>query len=93
MKERLMKIRSDLSGYWTSRTKAQKGTLIGTLAGVVVLAALITFFATRTNFVPLYTDVSRSEIGKIKETFFCIIFWVKICVKIIPKIEKNTTQV
>jgi len=68
MKERLMKIRSDLSGYWTSRTKAQKGTLIGTLAGVVVLAALITFFATRTNFVPLYTDVSRSEIGKIKET-------------------------
>ena len=28
-----------------------------------------------------------------KETFFCIIFHVKICVKIIPKLEKSTTQV
>ena len=31
--------------------------------------------------------------GKKSETFFCIILWVKICVKIIPKLEKNTTQV
>lgn len=67
MKEKFMKIRADLSGYWTSRTKAQKGTLIGTLSGVVILAALITFFVTRTNFVPLYTDMSRSEIGQVKE--------------------------
>lgn len=31
--------------------------------------------------------------GKDKETFFCIIFHGKICVKIIPKLEKSTTQV
>ena len=31
--------------------------------------------------------------GKKTETFFCIIFAGKICVKIIPKVEKNTTQV
>ena len=31
--------------------------------------------------------------GKKSETFFCIILQGKICVKIIPKLEKNTTQV
>lgn len=31
--------------------------------------------------------------GKQEEVFFCIIFQAKICVKIIPKLEKNTTQV
>ena len=31
--------------------------------------------------------------GKKAETFFCIIFGYKICGKIIPKVEKNTTQV
>ncbi|MBQ8734091.1 MAG: hypothetical protein IJY76_06345, partial [Anaerotignum sp.] len=31
--------------------------------------------------------------GKKSETFFCIILQLKICVKIIPKLEKNTTQV
>ena len=31
--------------------------------------------------------------GKDEETFFCIIFHSKICVKIIPKLEKSTTQV
>ena len=30
--------------------------------------------------------------GKKEETFFCIIFQRKICVKIIPKVEKRTTQ-
>lgn len=30
--------------------------------------------------------------GKKTETFFCIIFERKICVKIIPKVEKRTTQ-
>lgn len=30
--------------------------------------------------------------GKEQETFFCIIFHGKICVKIIPKLEKSTTQ-
>ena len=31
--------------------------------------------------------------GKKREKLFCIIFDGKICVKIIPKNEKNTTQV
>lgn len=32
-------------------------------------------------------------VGKKSETFFCIILQGKICVKIIPKVEKSTTQV
>ena len=31
--------------------------------------------------------------GKNMEMIFCIIFQLKICVKIIPKLEKSTTQV
>ena len=31
--------------------------------------------------------------GKDAEMIFCIIFGGKICVKIIPKLEKSTTQV
>ena len=31
--------------------------------------------------------------GGNEKSFFCIIFWDKICVKIIPKLEKSTTQV
>lgn len=66
MNERLTKLKTDSSNFWTSRTKGQKGVIIGTLIGVVIIAAAITFFATRTNFVPLYKDLSTSEIGKIK---------------------------
>lgn len=45
----------------------QKGTLIGSVAAVIVIAAVLTTFMTRTEFVPLYSEVSPSEIGRIKE--------------------------
>lgn len=67
MNERLTKIKTDSTQFWKSRTKGQKGALIGTLIGVVVIAAVVTFFSTRTNFVPLYKDLSTAEIGQIKE--------------------------
>lgn len=66
MNERLTNIKTNASQFWTSRTKGQKGALIGSVLGVVIIAVVITFFATRTNFVPLYNDLSPTEIGKIK---------------------------
>ncbi|TQR20918.1 flagellar basal-body MS-ring/collar protein FliF [Psychrobacillus vulpis] len=68
MNERIKKITSDVSAFWTSRSKAQKGTIIGSGIAVILIAAIITFFSTKTEFVPLYSDVAPSEIGRIKET-------------------------
>ncbi|MGE7922238.1 flagellar basal-body MS-ring/collar protein FliF [Viridibacillus arvi] len=68
MNERLTKIKTDSTRFWGSRTKAQKGTLIGSLLGIIILAAVITYFATRVTYAPLYSDLSTAEVGKIKET-------------------------
>ncbi|WP_252503610.1 flagellar basal-body MS-ring/collar protein FliF [Sporosarcina sp. Marseille-Q4943] len=67
MKERLTKIGTDLKQFWSSRTKRQKTTYIGSAAAVIIFAAFLTYFLSRTEFVPLYSDVSRAEIGRIKE--------------------------
>jgi len=67
MKERLTKIGTDLKQFWSSRTKRQKTTYIGSAAAVIIFAAFLTYFLSRTEFVPLYSNVSRAEIGRIKE--------------------------
>ncbi|TQR38304.1 flagellar basal body M-ring protein FliF [Lysinibacillus sphaericus] len=67
MNERLTKIKNDTSQFWTSRSKKQKVVMIGSLVGVVALAIVITIFATKTTYVPLYKDLSTREIGQVKE--------------------------
>ncbi|MEK3935084.1 flagellar basal-body MS-ring/collar protein FliF [Sporosarcina sp. FSL W7-1349] len=67
MNERLAKIRADIREFWSSRTKKQKITYIGSASAVILLAAFLTFFLSRTEYAPLYSDVPRTEIGRIKE--------------------------
>lgn len=67
MNERLTKIKNDTSQFWTSRSKKQKIVMIGSVLGVIALAAVITFFATKITYVPLYKDLSTREIGQVKE--------------------------
>lgn len=67
MNERITKIKNDITTFWKSRTRGQKGTIIGGFLGVIVLAAVLTFFLTRTEMVPLYSEVTPSEVGRIKE--------------------------
>ena len=67
MNERLTKIRTDFQSFWSSRTKKQKTTYVGSAVAIIALAAFLTFFLSRTEYVPLYSDVSRAEIGRIKE--------------------------
>jgi flagellar M-ring protein FliF len=67
MNERLTKIKTDLTTFWSSRTKTQKTTYIGSLLAIVVLASFLTVFLSKTDYVTLYSDVSRAEIGRIKE--------------------------
>ncbi len=67
MNERLTKIKNDTSQFWKSRSKKQKMVMIGSLVGVIALAAIVTFFASKTTYVPLYKDLSTREIGQVKE--------------------------
>ena len=67
MNERLTKVKTDSAKFWTSRTKNQKGALIGAVVAIIALAATITYFATRTTMVPLFAELSSSEVGKIAE--------------------------
>src|SRR3954447_23704080 len=67
MNERLTKIRTDFQSFWSSRTKKQKTNYVGSAVAIIALAAFLTFFLSRTEYAPLYSDVSRAEIGRIKE--------------------------
>ena len=67
MKERLTKLRADLKAFWGSRTKNQKIIYITTAAGIIALAVFLTMTMSRTTYVTLYSEVSPSEIGRIKE--------------------------
>ncbi|MEK4494143.1 flagellar basal-body MS-ring/collar protein FliF [Ureibacillus sp. FSL W8-0352] len=67
MNDRLNKLKTDSINFWKSRTKKQKGAIIGTFVGVIAIAAIITYFTTRTNMVPLFTELSAKETGEIAE--------------------------
>lgn len=67
MNERMAKIRTDVKEFWSGRTKKQKITYVGSAGAIILLAAFLTFFLSKTNYVTLYSDVSRAEIGRIKE--------------------------
>lgn len=67
MNERITKIKTDVNAFWSSRTKKQKLTYLLSLLAIIVIAAILTFFLSRTDYVPLYSDVSTAEIGRIKE--------------------------
>jgi len=67
MNERFIKIKSDINTFWSSRTKKQKTTYITSLLTIIAIAAILTYFLSRTEYVPLYSDVSSAELGRIKE--------------------------
>ena len=47
--------------------KKTKKYICNIVVGIIAIAAFLTFFLSRTDFVPLYRDVSSAEIGRIKE--------------------------
>ncbi|QAV26472.1 flagellar M-ring protein FliF [Neobacillus thermocopriae] len=68
MNERLKQAIERLKLFWSERTKQQKMMALGLVGLLVVAVALTTFLATRTNFVPLYSNLSPQEAGQIKAT-------------------------
>ncbi|MHA6258705.1 flagellar basal-body MS-ring/collar protein FliF [Sporosarcina sp. CAU 1771] len=67
MNERFSKTRADVMTFWLSRTKKQKNTYLVSLLSIFIIAGILTFFLSRTEYVSLYQDVSSAEIGRIKE--------------------------
>ncbi|MBP3952040.1 flagellar basal-body MS-ring/collar protein FliF [Bacillus suaedae] len=68
MNEKFSLYTQKVSNYWKERTTKQKGLLMSSVLLVVAIIILISFLGTRTNFVPLYSNLTLAETGQIKET-------------------------
>lgn len=55
------------SQYWGAQSSKQKGLVIGTLLFLIIALSAFVFFASRPQYVPLYTgQLSTREVGDIK---------------------------
>ncbi|HWO96944.1 MAG TPA: flagellar basal-body MS-ring/collar protein FliF [Bacillus sp. (in: firmicutes)] len=66
MNEKLLAYKEKMKEYWNSRSKRQKGLLVGGPLAAVFFAAIITYILSKDNFVPLYSNLSPQETGQIK---------------------------
>lgn len=68
MNEKLLNYKNRLKTFWVSRTKSQKALMIGSIAAIIILFIVTSLMAGKTNFVPLYNNLSPQETGQIKAT-------------------------
>ncbi|MCJ8006261.1 flagellar basal-body MS-ring/collar protein FliF [Lederbergia wuyishanensis] len=68
MRETINKKIASLREYWTTRTGNQKFIILGSILTALILVAGIFYFASKSTLVPLYTNLSPSETGSIKES-------------------------
>ena len=67
MNDALMNIKNKITAYWTSRSKKQKMMMIGSAALMIIIISAVSILTTRTTLVPLYSNLTPSETGSIKE--------------------------
>ena len=67
MKDSLLKMKERLIGFWGTRTKKQKIISISATALILMIISVVTVLSTRTTLVPLYSNLTPSETGLIKE--------------------------
>lgn len=68
MNEKLLHYRQQITQYWNGRSNKQKGIFLSSVLGVLAIIALFAFLGTRTDYVPLYSNLTLQETGQIKET-------------------------
>ncbi|MED3646675.1 hypothetical protein P4475_07580, partial [Halalkalibacterium halodurans] len=56
MNERVRLYRDRVTEYWRNRTKKQQMVIVGAVLLIIILLAFLTFFSTRTHYVPLYSN-------------------------------------
>lgn len=67
MNDALLKYKNKITGFWKTRSNKQKTIMIGSTALVIITMMVVSFFASRTTLVPLYSNLKPSETGSIKE--------------------------
>lgn len=67
MKESFIKLKNQIIDFWQSRTMKQKTVYISLVVLIIIAATVIVFLTSRPNMVPLYSDLTPSETGSIKE--------------------------
>lgn len=67
MNDSLVRIKTKITEYWGALSKKQKIIGIGSLALLIIIIAVVVALNSRTNLVPLYSNLSPSETGQIKE--------------------------
>ncbi|MDQ0270232.1 flagellar basal-body MS-ring/collar protein FliF [Cytobacillus purgationiresistens] len=67
MKEPLQTYVNKTKEFWGSRTRNQKFSLIGLPILLIIILSVIVATATKTTLVPLYSNLTPSETGTIKE--------------------------
>lgn len=68
MKENINNKIASLKEYWSNRTGNQKIIIIGSIVVSLILIASIFYFVSKPRLVPLYTNLTPSETGTIKES-------------------------
>lgn len=68
MNETIRNYLNKFKNFWTTRTKNQKTIYVGSIVFIALLIGLSTFFASKTTLVPLYSNLTPSETGTIKES-------------------------
>jgi flagellar M-ring protein FliF len=66
MNEKLLFYKEKITTYWSERTNLQKGIIVGSFLLLFILLILVSMLGSRTNMVPLYTNLTFHETGEIK---------------------------
>lgn len=68
MKDQLTNMKTKSIEFWRTRTKNQKGLLVGAASIAIVLMVAFSWMGSQTNYVPLYTNMTMQEAGEVKAT-------------------------
>ena len=68
MKETIGKFGNQIKDIWKSRTSKQKTFYIVIAIALIMIAAVTVLLTSKTTLVPLYSDLSPTETGSIKES-------------------------
>ena len=68
MKEKLNLYFTRVKTSWETRSSKQKTTLLTSIIAFIVIISVVLYFVTKPNMVPLYSELTPSETGSIKES-------------------------
>ncbi|SER54898.1 flagellar basal-body MS-ring/collar protein FliF [Salisediminibacterium halotolerans] len=66
MNEKVLDYKKKTTEFWQSRTKKQQGLLVAAAALLLIVILAFSWMGSRTNYVPLYTNLTEHETGEIK---------------------------